>query len=272
MIINNVSPDVKNNASFKREQARKDETNSEWLKRIIKENDFNKSGLLLLGGNSVAHFRIRVAQSHLRHDLTPSYWSLVGVLADEERFFSVPLEWRGELSEMPHFNGIQECPLADYDDPVHFPNIAFVQFTNTMKDILDYAERLKLQRSVVDLPALVIAWLEYVWAVGSKGNPLLGGQGLPSAVFAETVYGIGGIELSPGLATASSCPEAIWQAAKWWSAFYGEISRVDSGSQTQGIVPTGCFALRQPAAAVYEKPFVRAKKATRESDKKKPEK
>lgn len=272
MIVNSVSPDVKNNASFKREQARKDETNSQWLKRIIKENDFNKSGLLLIGGNSVADFRIRVAQSHLRHDLTPSYWSLVGVLADEERFFSVPLEWRGELSEMPHANGIQSCRLADYDDPVHFPNIAFVQFATTTEDILVYAERLKLQRSVVDLPALVIAWLEYVWAVGSKGNPLIAGQGLPSAVFAETVYGIGGIELTPGLSTASSCPEAIWQAAKWWSAFYREINRIDSGSNMQGIVPKGCFALRQPAAAVFEKPFVPAKKASKGSAKEKPKK
>lgn len=262
MIVNSVSPDAQNNTSFKRVQAKKDETNSQWLKRIIKENDFSKSGLLLLGGNSVVDFRIRIAQSHLRHDLTPSYWSLVGILADEERFFSVPLEWRGELSEMPHANGIQLCPLADYDDPIHFPNIAFVQFTNTMEDLLGYAERLKLQRSVVDLPALVVTWLEYVWAVGSKGNPLISGEGLPSAVFAETVYGIGGIELTPGLSTASSCPEAIWQAAKWWSGFYREISRIDSGSQTQAMVPTGCFALRQPAAAIYEKPYIPAKKGS----------
>jgi hypothetical protein len=256
VIVNNVSPDVKKNTNFKRVQAKKGETNREWLKRVIKENEFDTDGLLLIGGNSVADFRIRVAQSHLRHDLTPSYWSLVGIVSDAETFFSVPLQWKGELSEMPHSNGIQLCRMADYDDPVYFPNIAFVQFTTSHEDILEYAGRMKWQRSVVDLPALVIAWLEYVWAVGQKDIPLVNGQGLPSAVFAEMVYGIAGIELTPGLASASSCPEAIWQAAKWWRTFYETTSRITSGSQAQSIIPTGCFALRQPAAAIYKEPFV----------------
>jgi hypothetical protein len=255
-IVNNTSPDVQKNTLFKRVQAKKGEGNRAWLKRIIKENKFDTSGLLLVGGASVADFRIRFAQSHLRHDLTPSYWSLVGIVSEEETFFSVPLEWKDELSEMPHANGIQACRLADYDDPLYFPNIAFVQFTSSHERILEYAKRMKWQRSVVDLPALVIAWLEYVWSVGQKGNPLVNGQGLPSAVFAETVYGIAGIELTPGLASNSSCPEAIWQAAKWWSSFYEKTSQIISGAQAQSIVPTGCFALRQPAAAIYKEPFV----------------
>lgn len=269
MIVNSVSPDAKNNSLFKRMQAKKDEGNKTWLKRIIKENEFSKSGLLLIGGNSMVDFRIRFAQSQLRHDLTPSYWSLVGILSDDETFFSVPLQWRDDLSEMPHANGIQSCRMSDYDDPAHFPNIAFVQFANQTEDILMYAEQLKLQRNVIDLPSLVIPWLEYVWAVGQKGNPLVNGSGLPSAVFAEIVYGIGGIELTPGLASASSCPEAIWQAAKWWSAFYEETSQINSGSEVQSIVPRGCFALRQPAAAIYEKPYVPSKEASRKTSKEK---
>lgn len=269
MIVNNVSPDVKKNTLFKRVPAKKDEGNREWLKRIIKENGFSQSGLLLIGGNSMVDFRIRVAQSHLRHDLTPSYWSLVGILSGEETFYSVPLQWKDDLSEMPHANGIQVCRLSDYDDPAHFPNVAFVQFTEMHEDILKYAERLKWQRSVIDLPALVIAWLEYVWAVGQKNIPLVDGQGLPSAVYAEMVYGIAGIELTPGLASASSCPEAIWQAAKWWRAFYESTSQINSGSQVQSIVPTGCFALRQPAAAIYQKPFVPTENPARKPAKEK---
>lgn len=262
MIVNSVSPDTRNNAKLKREQAKANESNSKWLHRIIKDNKLNNGGVLLLGGNSVADFRIRFAQSHLRHDLTPSYWSLAGVHVDENTFYSAPLDWRGELSEMPHSNGIQLCRMENYDDPSKFPNIAFIQFTNTTDDIIKYAERLKFQRSVIDLPALAIAWLEYVWVVGDKGNPLVSGKGLPSSVFAETVYGIAGIELTPGLATASTCPEAIWQAAKWWSGFYEEMSKIDSGAETRALVPTGCFALRQPAAAVYEKPFTPKKRGT----------
>jgi hypothetical protein len=257
MILNNVSPVVVNNTKFKKTPALKDEGNKAWLKRIITENKFETKGLLLIGGASVADFHIRVAQSSLRHDLTPSHWSQVGVLADANSFYSVPLQWKGELSEMPHSNGIQSCKLADYDDPNFYPNIAYVQFTSDMAMIIDYAEKLKLQRSMIDLPALVVRWLEYIWAVGDGGNPLANGKGLPSAVFAETIFGIGGIELTPGLATSSSCPEAIWQAAKWWKAFYDESSKFSAASQAAPMVPTGCFFMRQESAMVY-KPYVPA--------------
>jgi hypothetical protein len=255
MILNNVSPVVVNNTKFKKAPAQKDEGNKAWLKRIIAENKFESKGLLLIGGASVANFHIRVAQSSLRHDLTPSHWSQVGVLSDANSFYSVPLEWRGEISEMPHSNGIQSCKLADYDDPDLFPNIAYVQFTTDMGMILEYAEKLKFQRSMIDIPELVIRWLEYVWAVGQGDNPLANGKGLPSAVFAETIFGIGGIELTPGLATASSCPEAIWQAAKWWKAYYDESSKFSAASKAAPMVPTGCFIMRQESAMVY-KPYV----------------
>jgi len=255
MIANSSSPDSANNQKLKRQQAKKNETNRQWLSRILKLGNFDSSGLLLIGGNSVADFRIRVAQSHLRHDLTPSYWSIVGILIDGDKFYSVPLDWGNDLSEVPHRNAIELCSMKDFDDPIHYPNIALIRFATNVKPIADYSERLKMQRNIVDLPALVIAWLEFVWAVGDKGNPLVDGKGLPSAVFAETVYGIAGIELTPGLATPSSCPEAIWQAAKWWSAFYSEMSRIESGAPTKPQIPVGYFALRQPAAAIYEKPW-----------------
>jgi hypothetical protein len=255
MILNNISPVIVNNTKFKKAPAQKGEGNKAWLKRVIGENKFDSRGLLLLGGASVADFHIRVAQSSLRFDLTPSHWSQVGVLSDANSFYSVPLQWNGELSEMPHFNGIQSCKLADYDDPDLFPNIAFIQFTRDMDRILEDVERLKMQRSMIDLPELVIRWLEYVWAVGQSGNPLANGKGLPSAVFAETIFGIGGIELTPGLATASSCPEAIWQAAKWWKAFYDESSKFSVPSQASPMVPAGCFIMRQESAMVY-KPYI----------------
>ncbi len=269
MILNNVAPIIRNNREFKRVLATKEETNKAWLKRIIAENEFDGRGLLLLGGTSVADFHIRVAQSSLRHDLTPSYWSMVGILTGSDSFYSVPLQWKGDLSEMPHSNGIQICKLTDYDDPERFPNIAYIQFTSDITKILEYAERLKWQRSVIDLPELVIRWLEFVWAVGQKGNPLENANGLPSAVFAETIYGIGGIELTPGLASASSCPEAIWQSAKWWSAYYEETSKITVTSQAQSMIPAGCFVMRQPSAAVFLEAYVpkrhekpRAKKKT----------
>ena len=259
MILNNISPVIVNNTRFKKAPALKGEGNKAWLKRVIAENKFDSRGLLLIGGASVADFHIRVAQSSLRFDLTPSHWSQVGVLSDPNSFYSVPLQWNGELSDLPFSNGIQTCKMADYDDPDYYPNIAFVQFTTDMDRILEDAERLKMQRSMIDLPELVVRWLEYVWAIGQSGNPLANGKGLPSAVFAETIFGIGGIELTPGLATASSCPEAIWQAAKWWKAFYDESSKISVPSQAAPIVPTGCFFMRQESAMVH-KPYVAPEK------------
>jgi hypothetical protein len=41
-----------------------------------------RDGVLLLGGTSIVDFRMRVAQSELRQDLLPSFWSTCGLLID----------------------------------------------------------------------------------------------------------------------------------------------------------------------------------------------
>jgi hypothetical protein len=72
---------------------------------------------------------------------------------------------------------------------------------------------------------LVTRWLPYVWGAGRAVNPLLDGLGLPSAVMAETVIGAAGFELTPGIASSASCPEALWQAARWWHEYQGREER-----------------------------------------------
>jgi hypothetical protein len=207
---------------------------------------------VLIGGSSVAHFRVRVAQSHLRNDLSPSYWSLVGILTSPETFVSVPLELRGEASDVPRANGVQVCDLAAYDDPRRFPNVGVVRFEREFGPILEMVEKVKAQRSIVDLPSLMLPWLGYIWGAGQLANPLLQGQGLPSAAFVETVYAMAGVELTPGLASAGSCPEAIWQSVKWWHPFYAETAGAGGGAHGLSTVPSGSYAVRQPAAAVLE--------------------
>ena len=235
------------NASLREVPARAGESNRAWLAR-----QGASSGIILLGGSSLAHFRIRVAQSHVRSDLLPSCWSLVGVLEDDRAFASVPIDGGADPSEVPRTNGVRSCRLVEYDDPVRFPNIAVVQFTDDVRAIHANIERVKSQRSVIDLPTLILPWLGFIWSAGPAGNPLLAGSGLPSAAFVETVYGIAGIELTPGLSSASSCPEAIWAAAKWWHPFYQADTGVGDAAHAGPRVPTGYFALRQPAAAVVD--------------------
>ena len=233
-------------------KAEANETNSAWLKRVGA-----KDGLLLLGGASLTHFRIRVAQSQARADLKPSSWSLVGILYDESTFLSVPLELSADSAELAQSNGIQTCKISDYDDPERFPNIAVLRFTRDTEKIYtnchllggDKEAKRPAQRNVIDLPTLMIPWLSFIWICGRASNPLSDGLGLPSAAFVETVYGIAGIELTPGLASATSCPEAIWQAAKYWHAFYKEAAKTGNRRNAAQQVPTGQYALRQKSAA-----------------------
>ena len=228
------------------------ETNTAWLKRVKATQ-----GLLLLGGAAVSHFRIRVAQSHARADMKPSCWSLAGILLDQKTFLSVPLELCGEASEIAAGNGVQTCNMADYDDPARFPNIAVIKFTTDIKMILDNArlimgdreKKKPAQRNIVDLPTLMLPWLSFIWIAAKGSNPLAEGLGLPSAVFVETVYGMAGIELTPGLASATSCPEAIWQSAKYWQDFYAAAAETTHEQDAKQQVPIGDFLIRQKVAA-----------------------
>jgi len=241
----------KANSKLEEVKAEPNETNSAWLKRVGA-----KDGVLLLGGASISHFRIRVAQSHARADMKPSSWSLAGILY-ESSFLSVPLELRGDASDIALDNGIQNCSISDYDDPDRFPNIAVLRFTRDTDKILTNCELLggnkatkkPAQRNILDLPALMIPWLSFVWICGRASNPLTDGLGLPSAAFVETVYGIAGIELTPGLSSATSCPEAIWQAAKYWQQFYKEAAKTGNKRNATQQIPTGQYAVRQKAAA-----------------------
>jgi len=234
------------------------ETNSAWLRRAGASE-----GILLLGGASVVDFRLRVAQSALRDDLTPSHWSLAGILLDEETFLSVPLEPAADLSAVAPANAVRRCAVADYDDPAHYPNIALLSFSGGGAAIRAAAAEVARQRGILDLPALVVAWLGHVWGV-DDGNPLVDARGIPSAAFVEAAYSIANIELTPGLASASSCPEAIWQSAKWWGEYYRESAKMAAKAVARSPdhaaprVPGGQFAIRQEAAAATVPPTVEA--------------
>lgn len=234
------------NRELKSLPAKRRETNSRWLARTRIEN-----GVLLLGGNALAHFRLRVAQSHLRKDLLPSFWSMAAILDGGRRLWTVPLEGMGDASLVPVNNGVQACRIGDYDDPERYPNIAVVQFAQDTPAIRRNVEEVRSQRAMIDLPDLLVRWLGFVWGAAQQGNPLLDGRGIPSAAFAETVYSIARIDLTPGLSSASSCPEAIWQSAKWWRQYYEQTTGA-ADPHGVALTPKGFYALRQPAAAAVE--------------------
>ena len=89
--------------------------------------------VVLLGGPGDVAFRLRVAQSHLRHDLKPSHWSHAVLIdtvhpeMDTTPIFEISLEpTRGFQVPTPN-NGLQTNEFGAYDDPARFPNIALLR-------------------------------------------------------------------------------------------------------------------------------------------------
>jgi hypothetical protein len=247
-----------NNLLVAQKPATADETNRAWLTRLGAPGgvQLDENGIILLGGSSLASFRIRVAQSSMRRDLFPSYWSHCGILLGNGRFATVPLTLASDISAVPAKNGVEMAKLEDFDDPRRYPNVAVIRFARQHDHVREHIKRLQEDRSVIDLPAMMLRWLGFVWGVAGAVNPLTDGIGLPSAAFVETVFAMAGCELTPGLSSRSSCPEAIWQSAKWWQQFYESKTVTDAvpkeGLSFQGMTPEGFFAIRQPAAAITE--------------------
>jgi hypothetical protein len=242
MIASRRAHGAKQNQDLKELKAGKNEGNVRWLERAKADH-----GLILLGGTSLGHFRLRVAQSHVRGDFMPSFWSVAGIITRPGRLATVPLENIGEAAAVTRDNGVVEVPLKTFDDPERFPNIAALQFATAVDP--GHLAAVRADRSIADLPTLMLKWLGYAWGTDQPGNPLLQGSGIPSAVFVESVYSLARIDLTPGLSTASSCPEAIWQSAKWWRKFYEGAVETQS-STAPAVVPRGSYTIRQEAAAV----------------------
>ncbi|MEV0720662.1 hypothetical protein [Asanoa sp. NPDC050611] len=212
------------------------ESNLDWLGRELAGPAVDGTHLLLVGGRDHIGFRLRVAQAHLRHDLSPSHWSHAALLGPGTPEVGATATYEVSLDPPRGFgvptaaNALQVGRLDAYADPGRFPNIALLrlpvpavewQRPSTAEQI-SVLERFRKQRSVLDVTELVLQWLAFLWGVGRAANPLLDGYGVPSAAMIEVVLNAVGYDVTPALESRASCPEAIWQAAKWWHPYYSE--------------------------------------------------
>jgi hypothetical protein len=204
--------------------------NLAWIAENV-SNATDQTTLVMVGGRSQISFRLRTAQSHVRSDLLPSYWSHV-LLVDKfgknlgaTKIHQISLEPRGGFGFPAPNNGVQISRLSDYANAEAYPNIALLSVPVKLNEVLDSLETFKKQRAVLDGVDLVVRWLAYVWGVARNPNPLLEGQGIPSSAMLEIVVGTCGFDLTPGLESRSSCPEAIWQAATWWHEYYKDQNK-----------------------------------------------
>jgi hypothetical protein len=262
------------------EDSRKDgQTNTDWLNTTI---DGDAVGVLvLIGGCGLTDFRLRVAQSQVRRDLLPSHWSHVAIIRDkvetskDYKLYEISLEPRKGFGIVPKNNAVQEGLSSAYDDINQYPNIAWLRFpvsSEVLKAEVPLAdsgkkktarkrqmapaviarplgqaidaniEEFRKRRGIIDMSAMITDWLGFAWGVPDRGNPIVRNVGVPSAVFVESIYGMLGIELTPGIATQGSCPEAIWQAARWWQDFYKSPASLTMGA------PYGKYVLGQREA------------------------
>jgi hypothetical protein len=186
------------------------------------------SHIVLLGGADTLSFRLRVAQAHLRRDMLPSYWSeamlvqLTGLTLEGAQAVYVPLTQPGGLAFSPHENGIVSCPLVEFDDPTRYPNIALIALPVPQERMTSRVEAFRRSRSSLDALEHVLRWLAFAWGVARTGNPLHENYGLPSACMLETICAAEDFELTPGLESRASCPEAIWASAIYWHDYFGK--------------------------------------------------
>jgi hypothetical protein len=82
--------------------------NFEWL-----SSTGYRDGVVLLGGTSIVDFRMRVAQSELRQDLLPSFWSTCGLLIDGDVLMTARVDAISNSSQRVERNGLEAVKLSE---------------------------------------------------------------------------------------------------------------------------------------------------------------
>lgn len=230
MLNNLPSPTDKPNPDFVQSERKGREDNVKWIKRNFsnlagEEGAKGLSYLVLIGGSEKAYFHTRVAQGHLRHDMSPSHWSHVALLKGSTptstSLAEVSLEPIDGFGYPPSDNAIQDKgSLNDYASRSQFPNVAILRLPVKLSNLKKTLVRFKKQRVDLDCVELTLLWLGYVWGVGRAHNPLFDGYGIPSAAFIEAICSANDFDLTPGMESRACTPEAIWQSARWWHEYH----------------------------------------------------
>jgi hypothetical protein len=198
----------------------------EGLVRIL-EQDKQAFHVGLVGGASVPSAAVRRAQSILRFDRRPSYFS-------QAFFFSGT---KGRILECrlieadprhPEKNGIYSDRARRYLDPDSYPNLAIIRFALVEKEFTkqEVAARRKEIRARAqhpnaaqdrfDLLALVSAWQPFLFEPERRPNPLAQETAHPGAAYVRWLLEGADIDTAPGATEHNDAPEHVWAAARRW--------------------------------------------------------
>jgi len=226
------------NPSFLELTRQPDEGNAAWCDRALEQLPQAAGSkwtcIALLGGKDTLSFRIRVAQSTMRSDLLPSYWSESAILVRgkpaslaQAKALYVPLAQPDDGRFAPADNGVVSRPFAWFDDPAQFPNVALIALPVAQAGVVRRVDAFRTSRSTLDALEHLLRWLAFCWGVSRTGNPLLENYGIPSSCMLETVFAAENFDLTPGLESRSSCPEAIWSAALYWHEYFRKTAEAE---------------------------------------------
>jgi hypothetical protein len=231
-IVRSIS--TESNPQFVKFDRNEGESNTAWGERAVL--DMKAGGpdawtyVVLLGGSDTLAFRVRVAQSHLRSDMLPSFWSdsilvqLDGATLVNAQAIYVPLHQPEGPAFAARVNGVVARPLTDFDDTKRFPNIAVIALPIEQQKVIDKVASFQESRPTLDALEHVLRWLAFAWGAARTPNPLHDNYGLPSTCMIETVCAAANFDLTPGLESRASCPEAIWVAANYWHAYFEKFN------------------------------------------------
>jgi hypothetical protein len=220
-----------------------EEDNLQWATRAVGEMGSGGPDewtyLLLLGGSDTLSFRLRVAQSHLRRDMLPSFWSEAALVKLRDlsvaraKAVHVPLLQPADGPLATRTNGVVERPLKDFADARRWPNVAVIALPVPQAQILEKVQAFQHGRATLDALEHILRWLAFAWGAARTPNPLTDGIGLPSACMLETAFAAARFDLTPGMESRASCPEAIWVSAlHWYDYFESFAGRQPTGRYT----------------------------------------
>ena len=198
--------------------------------RIVSPADTIYVGLV--GGRDPASMTVRLAQSFLRFDRRPSYFSHVFLFTGRG---DAILECRlvGADPSRPETQGVVRDRARRYQDAEDWPNKALIGFTfrevkggdapsKRVKSVLDAATDSRKIRERYDVWSMIAAWQPYLFEPHRHANPLVERSPHPGAAFVRWALGMAGIEGSPGALDELDAPEHLWAAANYWYEAYAK--------------------------------------------------
>ncbi len=188
----------------------------------------------LVGGSDPASKALRWAQSFLRFDRLPSWFSHAFLFTGAGDGI-IECRLVDADARRPENGGVWEARASRYSDPQEYPNVAVIGFqlqaieggvkpADRVKGVIRAARDHKGIRARYDLWAMVAAWQSFLFDPTRTHNPLAERLAHPGALLVRYALNEAGIESAPGAQDEYDAPEHIWAAAKWWQKAYEQPS------------------------------------------------